>query len=372
MSSTAQPETSTNLSGYTPPERFVPAAGQRGDFAYRALAPALKHWRAMMFAPMALGLVTAGLSLLLPNQYTAQTTFTANSGQLTLGSLGSLAGLAGKFGVTGAGESDDSPDFFAEVLGSRELMEATLLSRFAVTRDGRTDSLALLQLLNVSGDSERERLERGVRKLAKRTSTDVNVQTGVVTLSVELAPPPLSADVANRMITLLNEFNLRRNQERTHAQTQFLEQRLTDAAAALHTAEEQQLAFLQHNRSFSDPLLTYEANRLSRQVQIRQDLYLTLERQYEDARMQEERDTPVLTLVDRAVPPVRKSSPHRALLTLAALFVGALGATGFAYLSEYIRESRQHGSESQQALIALALQTRNDMLSMIRRQSAGH
>jgi len=84
--------------------------------------------------------------------------------------------------------------------------------------------------------------------------------------------------------------------------------------------------------------ITFEANRLERDVQVKQEVYLTLTREYEQARIAEVRDTPLLTIVDRAVPPYKKSSPHRLLMVIAALVIGVVLA---AWLT-YTRALREH------------------------------
>ena len=86
-------------------------------------------------------------------------------------------------------------------------------------------------------------------------------------------------------------------------------------------------------------MLTFEANRLERDVQVKQDLYLTLTREYEQARIAEVRDTPLLTIVDRAVPPYKKSSPHRLLMVIAAFVLGGVLAVWLTYTGEFRRHA---------------------------------
>ena len=83
------------------------------------------------------------------------------------------------------------------------------------------------------------------------------------------------------------------------------------------------------------PLLEYEAGRLERTVQLKQELFLTITKAYEEARITEVRDTPILTIIDRAVAPVRRSSPRRKLMVYFALGAGAVVASGMAYLLDF-------------------------------------
>src|SRR5438552_3811746 len=148
------------------------------------------------------------------------------------------------------------------------------------------------------------------------------------------------------MVQLLNQFNLARHQLQARKQRRYARERLKEAEHELRDAEARQLSFLQSNRTYAtSPILTFEANRLERDVQVKQESYLTLTREYEQARIAEVRDTPLLTIVDQAVPPYKKSSPHRALMVIAALVLGEL----FAVWLTYVREFRQRAEGTNRA-----------------------
>jgi tyrosine-protein kinase Etk/Wzc len=72
------------------------------------------------------------------------------------------------------------------------------------------------------------------------------------------------------------------------------------------------------------PELALEYVRKQREVKYHETLFELLAKQYENARLDESRDAPVLQVVDRAIIPDKKSGPPRLLLILAAAFVGAI------------------------------------------------
>ncbi|HEX5435622.1 MAG TPA: GNVR domain-containing protein [Gemmatimonadaceae bacterium] len=196
----------------------------------------------------------------------------------------------------------------------------------------------MLNILNIEGATERERLSRGVRLLRKQAQSNVDETTGIVTLSVELDDPELAAAVANRMLQLLDRFNTTQRQTQSRQERIFVEGRLKEAEKELRAAEQQQVQFLEANRQYQQsPLLTVEANRLDQQVQTKQEAFLTLTKAYEDAKIAEVRDTPSITVVDAAVPPVMRSSPRRLLFLLVGLFLGVLTAGAVVYLLDFRR-----------------------------------
>ena len=151
----------------------------------------------------------------------------------------------------------------------------------------------------------------------------------------------LAAAVANRMVELLNRFNLERRQSQSREERRFSGDRLASAERELRAAEQTYLAFLERNRAYTEsPVLTFEATRLSREVQVKQEVFLTLTKSYEQARIAEVRDTPVLTVIDPAVPPVMRTRPRRILGTIVGgLLAGMLGIA-LAYAIDFRKKAR--------------------------------
>lgn len=65
-----------------------------------------------------------------------------------------------------------------------------------------------------------------------------------------------------------------------------------------------------------------EYTRRLREVEYQQTLFNILARQYELAKLDEAKEGAVIQVVDPALPPDYKSSPHRGLIVIAAIFIG--------------------------------------------------
>ena len=333
---------------YRPDEQDVrPGERSADDVSVReVLRPLVRHRRMLLGVPVACALLAGAVGLILPSTYKAETTMTpvttASLGGLTGSALASLVGLAGQLGVSSGSGGAISPDFFAEVLKSRELLTATLESRF---RDAGADGAErpLLEILRVKGRTAEERLGRGVRELTKRVKTRVDRATGIVSLEVTSSNPQLSADVANRMREILNTFNLERRQSQSREQARFARERVAAAEVELREAERAQLRFLQANRQYiGSPLLEFQAGQLQRAVDLKQEVYVSLAKSYEEARIAEVRDTPVITTIDSATAPYRRSSPRPVLMMVIALLgSGVLCLFGVYALEQRARMDRE-------------------------------
>lgn len=290
--------------------------------------------------PVGVGLAVALASLFLSPQYTAFTTFVPESpsGGVPAG----LSGLATQLGIGGAAGGRTS-QFYAEVLKGREIGDRVLMTRFPDPRpeSGPNDSTPLIVLLDADGDTPKDSLLAGRRAIARAVGVTVTRQTGILRLSVETAYPELSAQVANRLLHLLNEFNTEARQSQVRMRRAFVADRLSSAEIELRKAEDDRRTFLQQNRQWQQaPLLALEEDRLRREVQLRQEIFLTLSREYETARIEEVNDTPVLSVIDHAVAPLEKSSPMRRLMVLLAVTVSGVLAIVIAFTFEFLERTR--------------------------------
>ncbi|MSR05493.1 MAG: hypothetical protein EXR93_00265 [Gemmatimonadetes bacterium] len=304
----------------------------------------LQRWRLVILTPIVAGVLAAIAVLVVSPRYTAITTFVPETKKSGM-NLPGIAGLAAEFGV-GIPGMDNSSRFYAEVLESRSLRDSVLLTRLPDPRRAG-DSARVLDILEVRGRDSAESLENGRVVLNSIVKVGVDGTTNVVTIAVKTYWPLVSAHVATRYIALLNQFNNHQRQTGGRVKREFAEARVTQAEAELRAAEDDLVRFQGRNRQFErSPELNSEYGRLQREIRVKESVLSTLRSQYEEARIQEVDDTPLITVIDRADPPGKKSSPKRTLtvilVTLLALFAGVLAA----FMSHYLGTARREDAEN--------------------------
>ena len=129
-------------------------------------------------------------------------------------------------------------------------------------------------------------------------------------------------------------------------------QRIEEEIRALRTELEKLETSKGHG---SDPLMPSgrvpemgtEYLRKLRQLKYNETLYELLLKQYELAKLDEARDTVVIQVIDRAVPPERKSRPHRALIVSLATATGLFLAVFVVLWTEWsrIKSQKRSGDE---------------------------
>jgi uncharacterized protein involved in exopolysaccharide biosynthesis len=228
-----------------------------------------------------------------------------------------VSSLAAQFGVNVSGSSDaaQSPEFYSEILRSRTLQDKIY--------GGQTPNA------------------RRIRRAVKGVEIVASPKTTIMTVSVRARSSELATHIAANVLTQLDEFNRDRRHARMQAERQFAEERFADARGQLRMAETSLQSFLEQNRDYrNSPDLQMRAERYERDVIFRQQLYTSLAQAYEQAKIDEVRQMPVLTVID---PPDTPTVPDpRGLLKrgVIAALLGVLVAALFALANEARRAGR--------------------------------
>jgi uncharacterized protein involved in exopolysaccharide biosynthesis len=321
----------------------------------RWLAETLLRWRLIALV-VGLMFVAATLAvMLIPPIYQTRVSFVANittGSRLPTGALGAgpLAGLATQLGAASGADPSESPNFYVELIRSRELLTRLLQSNFRDPRGASpADSARLIDILRLRGSDPQRRMEKGVKKMSKSIDGSFDILTSMVSLNVSARWPELSSAIANRAIELVSSFNSEQRVSRVRSKRIFLETRVAKARADMDAAENRLRQFNEQNRSWrSAPGLVFEEQHLQREMDRTADLYLTLQRQYENTLLDEVNDAARITVVDAGVTPRKAVWPDYGILAvavpLAGLFLGFMVAGATAVYSDWrARNPRSSG-----------------------------
>lgn len=294
-----------------------------------------RNRRLVVRLPLAIALTVVAVLLLLPRRYESAASFMP---QNVDPKNARIAGLAAQFGVMlPSGDAGQSLGFYVELVRSRTLLRSLVESRYTFQVDGEERSGTLMDFFNVAGRTEPLRREAALKKLKRAMQANADATAGVVKIAVRTRWAPLSQQVAQRALDLVSDFNLRRRQSQASAERAFVGGRVSEAKAELDSAGTRLRVFLERNRDYRhSPLLTYEFERLSRDLHTRQQLFESLAQAFDQARIDEVRDTPVITVVD---PPdvAAKPLPLNLLLSaVLALTIGTVVAISLAFAREML------------------------------------
>jgi len=242
--------------------------------------------------------------------------------QARRGSSG-LSAVAAQFGVAiPAGEAGQSPSFFAELARSRAVLVSIADTLIAHRAAGSSEALRGIPIPDGPEGSGRETL---FRWLARQVTAVPNQRTGTVAVQVRMPSAGGALFVADRMVDELNRFNVETRKSQAREERRFTEDRLEVARDSLAVAENRARRFLEGNRDYSNsPRLALEFEQLQRNVLLAQQVYGSLAQGLEQARIEEVRETPVITVIDAPARPERPEGKGYVLFGIVAALGGLL------------------------------------------------
>ncbi len=319
--------------------------------------PLLRQRRVVVFTVLVIAVVMLGAGFLKARTYTSSSSF------MVEGRRGNnLQGIAAQFGiVVPTQDASQSPNFYADLLTNRTILAPVVDSPFVGLTDPALRGKSLATILKINDDSPARREAKMISEVRKRVTTTVAQRTGVVTFNVTTTSAQLSWAIAQRMLDAMNRFNLQTRQSQAAAERKFTETRLAEGSAELRRAEDNLLRFTQQNRDIRNaPALQVQQERLQREVSLRQQVTTTLAQAVEQSKIEEVRDTPVISVIDQPIVPPLPTSRGLVALILSALLVGGVLGSILAL----IRDRARRGADDATDLVEfrrLLAECRDDM-----------
>jgi uncharacterized protein involved in exopolysaccharide biosynthesis len=220
---------------------------------------------------------------------------------------------------------------YPDILRSRRLLE-TLLDQSFATAQGASHKL-IDHIM--PGTSSPQRTELALKELRERLDIALDRRTNLMRVGIKDSDPVLAAAVANAACARLQDIVMRGMMTQAGATRRFVEEQLATAEQELSRAEGAATVFRTNNLHVDgSPRLMLEQTRLMREARTREEVVLALTRQYETAKVDENRDVPVINVLDPAVPPAFASAPRRAIMAVAGLLLGLIAGAVWCWPRE--------------------------------------
>jgi tyrosine-protein kinase Etk/Wzc len=305
---------------------------QREMSMFDLLNALLLHRRLVIALPLLFFAVAVVYSLTRERTWTSDASFMPQEGS----GNAALSGLAAQFGVpisrAGAGET---PAFYAELIHSRAILDAALDSTFTFVREGRQRTLPLSEIM--SPRAEGGSRERALLTLRNAVGVSTARETGLIRISVTTEHPQLSERVAALLLDLVNEFNTEKRQVQAASERRFVQERLAQARNELAETESEFQSFEERNRRIESPQLVLARGRLQHELSLRQHLVTSLAEAFEQARIEEVRNLPLITIIDRPAVAERPNGRGTLFRSLFALAFGFAIAAAYALVQSALQ-----------------------------------
>jgi uncharacterized protein involved in exopolysaccharide biosynthesis len=159
-----------------------------------------------------------------------------------------------------------------------------------------------------------------------------------VTVAYRASDPELTASVVNGILNEAVSFNQTARDSKALQNRQFIEKQLAETQDLLRKAEKDLADFSTRNRKIATPDVEVEADRLKRAVKAREEVYVTLARQLELAKIEEQQKKPFIEVIDTATVPFAKIGPSARKNVVLAAFLSAFFFCGLAFVLEWLKK----------------------------------
>lgn len=312
----------------------------------------------------------------IPKEYTTTVKLAPETEEVSkrMNSLGGLAAMAGVNLGASSGADAISPDLYPDVVGSTPF----LLELFPVkiSRSAGGDSLSLYQYISdhqrtawwnyiihaparvyggmrslfsetvaaSSGMPDPFRLtpkeEAVLRILRSRIGASVDKKTFIVTVSVRMQDPVVSAEITRMVMQKLQEYIIAYRTQKVKYDLEFTRTVFEEARQAYYKAQQAYAAFEDANRNLISSSYRTEQERLKNEMTVTFNVYNSLAQKLEQDKLRVQEQTPVYTVIEPAMVPIHASSPHKMWILVGFVLLGFLGGVGYLFAKDMFIKSK--------------------------------
>jgi len=260
---------------------------------------------------------------IIPLEYTSGVSVLPSAASFSSGLMNNLGGLGKLAGIDiGAGSQAQSQEMYMGIIFSKRLLDEVIYHEYEFEDEGKTIKQNLIKFFEIDGDNEREVSEKVLKVMREGVvQVDISQDNDILYLNITTENPFLSAQVANRIIEVLNRIVKTEVQKEYRLKLAYLENRLAQIEDSLKIAEKDLKIFLETSTDPSLPAFQVEQIRLRRNLEIQAQLLIEFRKQLEIFIADNMINLADIKVLDQAYPPYRKSRPKRALLLIALGFI---------------------------------------------------
>jgi uncharacterized protein involved in exopolysaccharide biosynthesis len=267
------------------------------------------------------------ICLLIPPTFEVEVTLIPSSNEVNTRQSAAQPGYSETF------YNEDPLNLYPQILTSRTLLSNVLEG--STSGDSMKGS-TILECLLPGASANNNNVNDGVQLLRRSLGVSVDHQAGIITITVSGKDRQLLPVIANTIAQELDNYMTYVKTSKARKNREFLEERLGKKRQDLQAAEAIFQQFMEENKIINySPEKQIAYQRLERDVSVQKDAYLTISKELETAKIEEQKSIPSIEVLDAAVPPLVKKSPRTTLTTALAFMSSFVIAVVVAFLRRY-------------------------------------
>ena len=321
----------------------------------------------------------------IPKEYTTTVMLApeVEGGSRSLGGLSSLAGMAGI--NVNAGESSDAlyPELYPDIVSSVGFT-TELFPVFVEDEEGELKTTlynylkeeqrspwwsAILSfpfkcigwIASLFRDEEEENVGQGidpfrltedetdvVKMLNERISVSVDKKTSVITLSVTMQDPLISATMTDTVMQKLQNYITEYRTNKARHDLDFTQKLYDEAQKKYYVAQQAYADYVDMNQNISLRSVQTRQERLQNEMNLAYNLYNQTAQQLQLAKAKVQENTPVYTIVQAATVPLKASKPSKLMLLVGFVFLAGVMSVGWVLFGKGLWSSLKQSIHSEE------------------------
>ena len=321
----------------------------------------------------------------IPKEYTTTVMLApeVEGGSRSLGGLSALAGMAGI--NMNAGESSDAlypelyPDIVSSVGFTTELFPVsvedeegelkTTLYNYLKEEQRSPWWSAILSfpfkcigwITSLFRDEEEENVGQGidpfrltkdetsvVKMLNERISVSVDKKTSVITLSVTMQDPLISATMTDTVMQKLQNYITEYRTNKARHDLDFTQKLYDEAQKKYYVAQQAYADYVDMNQNISLRSVQTRQERLQNEMNLAYNLYNQTAQQLQLAKAKVQENTPVYTIVQAATVPLKASKPSKLMILVGFVFLAGVISVGWILFGKGLWSSLKQSIHSEE------------------------
>ncbi len=292
-----------------------------------------------------------------------------------MGNLGGLAAMAGINLNSSSGADAISPDLYPDVVSSIPFLLELFPVQVTNEKGNYSASLydymddhqkrawwsyvvqAPFKLLGVvkglfskeepvsSGELTSFRLTKEqadvINALQERISASVDKKTSVITVSVQMQDPLISANITQIVLEKLQGYITNYRTQKVKQDLEFTEKVFSEARESYYKAQRAYAAFEDANKNIISASYRTEQERLKNEMTLTFNVYNTLAQKLEQDKLRVQEQTPVYTIIQPATVPLKAASPKKPLILIGFIFLAIFGGVGYLFIKDLFKPQEE-------------------------------
>lgn len=181
-----------------------------------------------------------------------------------------------------------------------------------------------------------------VTALSQRISATVDTKTQVVTISVTMQDPMVSAILADTVVYRLQEYITDYRTNKARKDLEYAETLNQEAKDNYYKAQQQYADYLDRNQGLILHSAQTTRERLENEATLAFNLYNQTSQQLQAAKAKVQENTPVYAIVTPATVPIKPAAPRKALILVGFVFLAFVACSAWILYGKPMLEEMKH------------------------------